>query len=89
MGLADRRKMYISYNDVNVPAKIALTKISRRTKVLVYGKSRPKNCPCPIFYIQSRGEMHRWKYSNAFLNVGERDDRFLRSWHEFQNYLGF
>ena len=38
MGLADRRKMYITYNDVNVPAKIALTKLSRRTKVLVYGK---------------------------------------------------
>lgn len=37
-GLATRKKMYITYNDANVPAKIALTKISRRTKVLVYGK---------------------------------------------------
>ena len=37
-GLAPRKKMYITYNDANVPAKIALTKISRRTKVLVYGK---------------------------------------------------
>ena len=38
-GLAPRKKLYISYNDIDVPAKIALTKISRRTKVLVYGKS--------------------------------------------------
>ena len=37
-GLAPRKKLYISYNDIDVPAKIALTKISRRTKVLVYGK---------------------------------------------------
>ena len=37
--LAPRKKLYISYNDIDVPAKIALTKISRRTKVLVYGKS--------------------------------------------------
>ena len=37
-GLAPRKKLYISYSDIDVPAKIALTKISRRTKVLVYGK---------------------------------------------------
>lgn len=32
-----RGDMYITY-DVNIPAKIALTKISRRTKILAYGK---------------------------------------------------
>lgn len=37
--LAARKKLYISYNDIDVPAKIALTKISKRTKVLVYGKT--------------------------------------------------
>ena len=42
-GLAPRKKLYISYNDIDVPAKIALTKISRRTKVLVYGKERRKD----------------------------------------------
>lgn len=36
--LASRKKMYISYSDATVPAKIALTKLSRRTKVLAYGE---------------------------------------------------
>ena len=40
--LSPRRKTYISLNDGNVPAKIALTKLSRRTKVLVYGND---DCP--------------------------------------------
>ena len=32
-----RPEMFITY-DKGIPAKIGLTKISRRTKVLVYGK---------------------------------------------------
>lgn len=33
--------MYITY-DKGIPAKIGLTKISRRTKILVYGKNLMK-----------------------------------------------
>ncbi len=36
--LAPRRRAYIRCEDAEVPAKIALTKLSRRTKVLVYGE---------------------------------------------------
>ena len=39
--------MYITY-DKGIPAKIGLTKISRRTKILVYGKNLTDTRQLPI-----------------------------------------